>query len=89
MFCQEKYECAQFDLNKGDRLVLYTDGLSEARDRGEVEYGDGRIHSLLNQCAELPVASVVGRLLEDVRDFAAGTTITDDLTIMAIEMVGH
>jgi hypothetical protein len=54
-----------------------------------VEYGDGRIHSLLNQCAELRAASVVRRLLEDVRDFAAGTTIADDLTIMAIEMVGH
>src|SRR5437773_2653030 len=82
MFCQEKYECAEFELNKGDRLLLYTDGLSEARDRAEVEYGDGRIHSLLNQCAELPAASVVRRLLEDVRDFAAGTTIADDLTIM-------
>ena len=89
MFCQEKYESAQLNLNKGDRLLLYTDGLSEARDLAEAEYGDSRIHSLLSDCAQLPAASVVGRLLEDVRAFASGTRITDDLTIMAIEMVGH
>jgi phosphoserine phosphatase RsbU/P len=89
MFCQEKYESAQFNLDKGDRLLLYTDGLSEARDLANLEYGDSRIHSVLSDCAQLPAASVVGRLLEDVRTFASGTRITDDLTIMAIEMVGH
>ncbi|HEX3231695.1 MAG TPA: SpoIIE family protein phosphatase [Pyrinomonadaceae bacterium] len=89
MFCQEKYESAQFTLNQGDRLLLYTDGLSEARDLADLEYGDGRIHSVLSDCAQLPAASVVGRLLDDVRTFATGTRITDDLTIMAIELVGH
>ena len=89
MFCQEKYESTHLRVEKGDRLLLYTDGLSEARDLKEVEYGDGRIHSLMSDCAQLSAASVVGRLLADVRDFAAGTTISDDLTIMAIEMVGH
>ena len=89
MFCQERYESVQLELKKGDRLVLYTDGLSEARDRGEFEYGESRIQSLLSKCAELPAATVVSRLLDDVRIFSAGTQISDDLTIMAIEMVGH
>ena len=89
MFCQEKYESAQFTLQKGDRILLYTDGLSEARDLADREYGAGRIHSLLSDSGQLPAASVVGRLLEDVRTFASGTRIADDLTIMAIELVGH
>lgn len=89
MFRQEKYESAEFTLDQGDRLLLYTDGLSEARDLADLEYGDNRIHSLLSDCAQLPVASVVGCLLEDVRTFASGTRLADDLTIMAIEMVGH
>jgi len=89
MFCQEKYESSEFNLDQGDRLLLYTDGLSEARDLANLEYGDSRIHSVLSDCAQLPAASVVGRLLDDVRTFASGTRITDDLTIMAIEMVGH
>ena len=89
MFCQEKYDSSHIELQKGDRLLLYTDGLSEARDAGDVEYGDVRIHSLLSDCGRLPAATVVNRLLDDVRSFSAGTSITDDLTIMAIEMVGH
>lgn len=89
MFCQEKYESSQFNLKKGDRLLLYTDGLSEARDLADAEYGDGRVHTLLGDCAQLPAQQVVKRLLEDLRVFASGTRITDDLTIMAIEMVGH
>jgi len=89
MFCQEKYQSAQLELKKGDRLLLYTDGLSEARNRTEIEYGDGRIHTLLGECEQISAASVVRRLLDDVRDFTAGTTIADDLTVMAIEMVGH
>ncbi|MGZ8844091.1 MAG: SpoIIE family protein phosphatase [Pyrinomonadaceae bacterium] len=89
MFCQESYESVQLQWNKGDRLLLYTDGLSEARDRNDLEYGDSRIHSLLSECAQLPAATVLSRLLEDVRTFSAGTQISDDLTIMAIEMVGH
>jgi phosphoserine phosphatase RsbU/P len=89
MFCQERYESVQLEWQKGDRLLLYTDGLSEARDRDDLEYGDSRIHSLLSECAQLPNATVVSRLLDDVRNFSTGTQISDDLTIMAIEMVGH
>jgi phosphoserine phosphatase RsbU/P len=89
MFCQESYESVQLEWNKGDRLLLYTDGLSEARDRNDLEYGDSRIHSLLSECAQLPAATVLSRLLDDVRTFSAGTQISDDLTIMAIENVGH
>ncbi len=39
MFCQERYSSTQIKLGKGDRLLLYTDGLSEARDSGD--NGDG------------------------------------------------
>lgn len=89
MFCQQRYESVQLNWQKGDRLLLYTDGLSEARDRNNLEYGENRIHSLLGECAQLPAPNLVSRLLDDVRTFSAGTQIADDLTIMAIEMVGH
>jgi phosphoserine phosphatase RsbU/P len=89
MFCQERYSAARVRLEKGDRLVLYTDGLSEARDRTNVEYGDDRLPALLRECQALPARDLVGRLLSDVQDFSSGLPMTDDLTVMAIEMVGH
>ena len=88
MFCQESYESAHFTLAKGDRLLLYTDGLSEARDRTNQEYGD-RLHTFLGGCANLPAATVVTRLVQDMRDFSSQSPVADDLTVMAIEMVGH
>jgi phosphoserine phosphatase RsbU/P len=89
MFSQEKYDSTRIKLNRGDRLLLYTDGLSEARSLGNTEYGETRLHSFLNNCDSLPAGTVIGRLLEDVRGFASGSPLSDDLTLMAIEMVGH
>jgi phosphoserine phosphatase RsbU/P len=89
MFCRERYSCTQLKLNKGDRLLLYTDGLSEARDRANVEYGEDRLQSVLSESSRLPAGALVSRLLKDVREFSSGMPMADDLTIMAIEMAGH
>jgi len=89
MFCQAQYSCAQVNLEKGDRVVLYTDGLSETRNQSDVEYGATRLQSVLGESEDLPASRVVTRLIEEARAFAAGMPITDDLTVMAIEMVGH
>jgi sigma-B regulation protein RsbU (phosphoserine phosphatase) len=88
MFCQETYETVRFNLKKGDRLLLYTDGLSEARDVSNEEYG-GRLHGFVSQCNELAASQLVNNLIDDMRQFSKGTSVTDDLTVMAIEMVGH
>jgi sigma-B regulation protein RsbU (phosphoserine phosphatase) len=88
MFCQETYETVRVNLNKGDRLLLYTDGLSEARDPANEEYG-GRLHSFVSRCADFKAPKLVTQLIEDMREFSRGAAVVDDLTVMAIEMVGH
>ena len=89
MFCDERYSSTQIKLGKGDRLLLYTDGLSEARDQLDREYGDDRLPALLCECHQLPAVALVNRLLEDVGEFSLARPKVDDLTVMAIEMVGH
>ena len=89
MFCQERYSSTQVKLGKGDRLLLYTDGLSEARDQDDREYGDDRLPTLLGECHQLPAVALVSRLLQDVSAFSSARPRSDDLTVMAIEMVGH
>ena len=89
MFRQERYASTQVTLGKGDRLLLYTDGLSEARNQHDCEYGDDRLPMLLGECHQLPAAALVNRLLEDVSEFSLARPRSDDLTLMAIEMVGH
>jgi serine phosphatase RsbU (regulator of sigma subunit) len=69
--------------------LLYTDGLSEARDHSNNEYGADRLPTLLGECHQLPAVALVNRLLEDVSEFSSARPRSDDLTVMAIEMVGH
>jgi phosphoserine phosphatase RsbU/P len=76
-------------MNKGDRLLLYTDGLSEARNSGNDEYDTARLQSFLGSNHQIAAESLVHRVIDDVRGFVSGERITDDLTVMAIEMVGH
>jgi len=89
MFCHERYSSTRVKLGKGDRLLLYTDGLSEARNRNDCEYGDERLSMFLNGCPQLPAISLVKELLEDLSAFSLARRRSDDLTVMAIEMVGH
>jgi sigma-B regulation protein RsbU (phosphoserine phosphatase) len=89
MFSDGQYSSAQVKLEKGDRLLLYTDGLSEARNQSDVEFGSAQLQSVLGECHALPAVDMVHRLIEDARQFCAGLPMSDDLTVMAIEMVGH
>lgn len=89
MFCQGRYSCTQVKLDKGDRLLLYTDGLSEARNSVGTEYGVDRLLRLLRESQQLPGHALIHRVVEDGRVFSSGLPPTDDLTLMAIEMVGH
>ena len=89
MFCQESYAAIPIKLEQGDRLLLNTDGLSEARNFDDTEYGEARVTSLLRANFKLPAGALVAQLLADVREFRAPIRTDDDLTVMAIEMVGH
>ena len=89
MFCQEKYSATRAKLNRGDRLLLYTDGLSEARNSHDHEYGDARLKSFLRDSLNVSTPVLLTNLLDDLRQFSLAPRVTDDLTIMAIESVGH
>ncbi|HSV32672.1 MAG TPA: PP2C family protein-serine/threonine phosphatase [Pyrinomonadaceae bacterium] len=89
MFCQEKYSATRTKLNPGDRLLLYTDGLSEARNSNDHEYGDARLESFLRDSLNVSTPVLLTNLLDDLRQFSVAPRVTDDLTIMAIESVGH
>src|ERR1044072_3073473 len=79
MFCSERYEATKISASKGDRLVLYTDGLSEARNRSDVEYGKDRLQLLLNELHGSPMELLIKKVLDDAHLFAEGRPVTDDL----------
>lgn len=68
----------------GDVLVLYTDGVIEARDTGGTEYGYSRIESLILQHNKDSAKQISEAIIEDVKTFA-GQEINDDYTVLVLK----
>ncbi|HEY2310724.1 MAG TPA: SpoIIE family protein phosphatase [Gaiellaceae bacterium] len=78
----QEYAESGTDLPPGASLVLYTDGVVEARRKGEL-YGDDRLDTLLAQRNELPARALAVAVAEDAREFAGGD-LSDDLAVVVI-----
>ena len=69
----------------GDLLVLYTDGITEAVDETDEEYGQERlIHSVRTVRHQDPIA-VVDRVFSDVEEFSATSPPADDQTLVVVK----
>jgi len=75
-------------LQEGDTLLLYTDGLTEARDAKGEEFGEERLYELLNSCKSLSAEEIKETIMEKVTTFVNNTPLHDDLTIIVIKYVG-
>jgi phosphoserine phosphatase RsbU/P len=69
-------------LGAGDRIVLFTDGVSEAR-RGEEEFGDDRLIELIIAHRHLGARELQERIAASLRDFTGGD-FSDDVTLVVI-----
>ena len=78
----QEYAESHAELPLGASLVLYTDGVIEARRDGEL-YGDDRLDALLAHRHELPARALAAAVAEDARDFAGGD-LSDDLAVVVI-----
>lgn len=72
-------------LDPGDVVLLYTDGISEAMDTSGNLYGDRRIHSQLNRSAQLEPEAILDNLQKDIAAFSRGRSQSDDLTALLIK----
>jgi serine phosphatase RsbU (regulator of sigma subunit) len=78
----QEYEESHAELPPGASLVLFTDGVIEARRDGEL-YGDERLDALLAERRELPARALAAAVAEDAREFAGGD-LSDDLAVVVI-----
>ena len=86
LFHEAELSSTRVQLDPGDTLFLYSDGLLEARGQGD-EYGVERVVHLLRQHAGRPTAELIAGCLDDVRMFTGGAALGDDLTMLAIRRV--
>jgi sigma-B regulation protein RsbU (phosphoserine phosphatase) len=84
MFCGGTYATERLKMGQGESLVIFTDGLSEAANGTDVEYGTERLLRLVEKGSEHPPEILVRSCLEDLAAFQAGAPKRDDLSVMAI-----
>lgn len=71
-------------LGPGDALVLFTDGLVEAHERGGELYGEQRLAAVLTQVAGSPAKGIISRVVGSVRQYV--TTPSDDLAMLVLRV---
>src|SRR5262245_34859042 len=86
IFCDAGFEEEEIQLESGDTLVAFTDGVIEARNpRGE-EFGEDRLIEVLLENRRLPAAGIESRILRAVEDWTADAEQEDDLTLVILKV---
>ena len=75
---------AQLQLQPGDSLVLYTDGVTEAFDKADQAYGDDRLEAFLKTQAGNDSRGIIDHVLEDVHNFVKDAPQSDDITMLTL-----
>ena len=81
-----KYESGSLVLQEGDWLAIYTDGVVEAMNQRDEEYGEQRLLQVLNAGAASTPDEMLRRLMSDVDGFVGQTPQHDDITCLLVKM---
>ena len=84
LFDSGAYEAGRIDLNVGDLVFIYSDGITESASRRDEEFGVARLVDLLRGCRECPLSEIVGAVDEAVTEFENGLDQGDDQTLVLI-----
>lgn len=81
-----RYKEYELQMEPGDKLYLYTDGVAEATDAQNELYGTDRMLAALNRCKEAGCEEVLRRVKEDIDLFVGTAPQFDDITMLGIEL---
>jgi serine phosphatase RsbU (regulator of sigma subunit) len=85
MFDFASYESRALQLCTGDILVVYSDGLTDARDQQQKMFGEARLLKLIRQEASFGSDALEQKLLKAIAEFTEGTPQADDITFVMVE----
>ena len=80
-------KCDEVNLNKGDRVILYTDGIVEAMNHNNEEYSDQKFYDFIKENSDLNSHNFVRKLLEDVEEHQGSNVQHDDITLLTFRVL--
>jgi len=82
-----RYTSGSFTLRPGDRVFLYTDGVTEATNADEALYGMDRLEAVLNRTAEMDPDDMLPAIKADIDSFAGDVPQFDDITMLCLAYI--
>jgi len=81
---QDNYEQESIDVHRGDRLVLYSDGVTDAvNEKGEL-FGDSRLNTAIVESASEPLGAGIEALVNRIKKWRGAAPMNDDVTVLAL-----
>lgn len=86
MFKNEIYTTNRIKIENGDKIFMYTDGITEARNKQRKQYGQERLRLMLRNNIFSNPQKIVDEVIEDVNNFTEGMEPDDDRALLCIEI---
>ena len=87
MFANARYTAKTLQMRPGSRLVIFTDGLTDAENAAEEEFGDERLIECCSTIAAgIDAKGVADRLMQAVAEWSSGTEQFDDTTVVVLRV---
>lgn len=83
-----RYRLNELQLNKGDKIFLYTDGVTEATDAHNELYGEDRLLTFMNGSASFTATQLLPELKGSIDEFVGDAPQFDDITMLIMEYKG-
>jgi len=84
-FAGVEYQKSALNLQKDDILVIFTDGLTEALNEQEEEFGEERLVNLVREARTKSAQFLCGHLIKNIRQFTSDTMEVDDMTLVVVK----
>ena len=86
LFGEPNYLSGQTNLDGGDVLLVFTDGLFEAVNEADIEFGEARLAAAVAQRKEQPLEKLLDEVVEEVERFTGARKFGDDVCALAMEL---
>lgn len=84
MFCNEEFSLTELSLNRGERIIIYSDGVSDAVDGSSLEYGTDRLRHLISQHHAASPIDMLSACRDDLSSFRGQARKQDDVTLFVL-----